>query len=134
MSGIFKDKKIPAVAISSLVFGGGYPASTPIGGPSDPPDPPNTPASIAEEMCEIFQRCDPVYFDYYFSSVAQCAREMEESLEQEMEFFASYYGQECADAYMELYACYVDAYADCSFDYYSCERLFADIEAACEWY
>ena len=127
MSSILKDKKIPAVAITSLVLGGSCNGGDG-GGVSL--------SSVAQQMCANFQRCEGEYFANYFDSVAECAVEARQELETEMEYMVEYYGEACAEAQLEISACYHNAYSDCQIteaEAAGCQRFLADLYATCDF-
>ena len=99
MSSVLPGKKIPAVAIASLVLGG---SCTDIA----------TTGAVARQMCRNFDRC-PEYYYRHFDSLDECIAEVQPELEEDLARLADRAGDSCADAYLEYAACFALALADC---------------------
>ena len=117
MSGIFKDKKIPAVAITSLVFGGACDSE-----------------SLGRKACENLQNCEPEEFGYMFDSMSECVDMMEARYDEMEEYMSMYYSTRCVNAHMDIRECRLDDMADCEYDYGSCDHLYSRIYDACDYW
>jgi len=123
VSTILKDKKIPAVAITSLVLGGSC-KNDDDGGVSV--------SSVANAICTAIERCEPEYF--YFDSIAECTSAYTEYVQYDFDYMVDYYGAACANAYLELNSCYAEAYRDCDIsasEYSRCEQLYYNAMDVC---
>jgi hypothetical protein len=120
MGAIRKGQKIPAVAITSLVFGGGGVHSSPL--------------AVADDYCRAMQTCDSEYFEYYFNSINECREVQSEYFEETRSYYTGYSGARCASAILEMYSCFYQALAaDCeSYDEMACAVYEERMDQACD--